>query len=77
MLPDKLICDEIQSKPDTTNTILASAEKAFAKHQKEYETYKAEVIKAIQGKSKFDTDILNELLRASRAVLEAAEAEVA
>jgi DNA invertase Pin-like site-specific DNA recombinase len=74
--PDKLISNEIQSKQDTARAILAGAEKAFAKHQKEYETYKAEVIKAIQGKSKFNADILNELLTASKAAMDAAEAEI-
>lgn len=74
--PDKLITNEIQSKQDTARAILAGAEKAFAKHQKEYETYKAEVIKAIQGKSKFNADVLNELLTASKAAMDAAEAEI-
>ena len=74
--PDTLISDEIQSKQDTSRAILASAEKAFLKHQKEYKTYKAEVLKSLQGKSKFSADILNELLTASKAAMDAAESEV-
>ncbi|HHT16522.1 MAG TPA: recombinase family protein, partial [Papillibacter sp.] len=48
----------------------------LAKHKKEYNTYKAEVIKALQGKSKFNADVLNELLTASKEAMEAAEAEI-
>jgi DNA invertase Pin-like site-specific DNA recombinase len=74
--PDKLISDEIRKNQDTTRAVLASAEKAFTKHQKEYETYKAEVIKSIQGQSKFNADILNELLETSKTVMDKAEAEM-
>lgn len=74
--PEELISADIQRKQETTRAVLASAEKNFAKHKKEYETYKAEVIKAPQGKSKFNADVLNELLTASKEAMEAAEAEI-
>ena len=50
--PEELISADIQRKQETTRAVLASAEKNLAKHKKEYNTYKAEVIKALQGKSK-------------------------
>jgi site-specific DNA recombinase len=74
--PEELISSDIQRKQETTRAILASAEKNFAKHKREYETYKAEVIKALQGKSKFNEDVLNELLTVSKEAMEAAEAEI-
>jgi len=74
--PEELISSDIQRKQEIARAVLASAEKNFTKHKKEYETYKAEVIKALQGKSKFNADVLNELLIASKEAMEAAEAEI-
>lgn len=74
--PDKLLGDEIFSKQNTTRALMANVENAFAKHRKEYDTYKAEIIKSLQGKSKFDADILNELLISSKTAMEKAEQDM-
>lgn len=71
-----LVNNEILVKQDIERVALTSAKDAYTKHQKEYNTYKSEVIKAIQGESKFSADILNELLTASKTAMEQAERDI-
>jgi DNA invertase Pin-like site-specific DNA recombinase len=75
--PDKLADSEIKKKQDAIRAVLANARKEYIKHKEEYEAYKAEVIKVIQGKSKFNEDVLNELLLSSKTAMDEAEAVIA
>lgn len=64
------------SNQDATYALLESAKETYAKHQQEYNTYKAEVLKSLNGESSFSADILSELLSGSKAAMEAAEREI-
>lgn len=49
------------------NDRVAAAKTECAKASREYESLKAEVVKAVQGESKFQLDLLSELVEAARA----------
>lgn len=71
--------DEIVARVLSNSTLdikdrLARARDAFTKATKEYESLKAEVVKAVQGKSAFSMDILSELVENAKAkMLEASD----
>ena len=71
--------DEIIARAHDNATLdikdrLTRARDEFAKATKEYESLKAEVVKAVQGKSAFPMDILSELVESAKAkMLEASD----
>ena len=71
--------DEIVARAHDNATLdikdrLTRARDEFATATKEYESLKAEVVKAVQGKSAFPMDILSELVESAKAkMLEASD----
>ncbi len=64
---DEIVCRAHDSAALDIKDRLNMARDEFVKASKEYESLKAEVVKAVQGKSAFPMDILSELVESAKA----------
>ena len=60
---DEIICRAHDNATLDLKDRVTRAKEEFAKAAKEYDSLKAEVVKAVQGKSAFPMDILSELVK--------------
>ncbi|MDL2273623.1 recombinase family protein [Oscillospiraceae bacterium OttesenSCG-928-G22] len=66
---------QYDEKMDSLKTTLRESNRQLAEKQSQYELYKAELLKVLQGDSVFDKETLSELIQETKTAMEQAQAE--